>query len=347
MPLAGLVSALRSHAVPDNESWFAYKTSEIEPQRFLAEHVGRELGLSFEPTDFALTPGAFAAISLVFHLILDPGDEAIFCEPAWPCYEPMLLAANAVPRKVPLVVPTFELDFAAIDAAIGPRTRLLIVNTPHNPTGRIYTGDVLKELSNLLERASRRIGHRIYLLSDEPYRRLRFDARKFDSPAAFYPRTFIAYSYGKVLLSPGQRLGYMAISPLMPREDRRAIQEAIIPAQMSIGWCFPNAVMQYAIPDLETLSIDQGALAHRRDRLVPALRQAGYDPLMPEGTFYLWCKWPEGDPDRHWNALADRNVFVIPGAMMNAPGYFRISLTASDEMVERALPLFMEARRGT
>jgi len=109
---------------------------------------------------------------------------------------------------------------------------------------------------------------------------------------------------------------------------------------MSLGWCFPNAVMQYAVPDLETLSIDQAALARRRDRLTSVLRENGYEVLPPEGTFYLWTKWPAGDPDRLWSQLADRNVFVLPGRIMNAPGYFRISLTASDEMVERALPAF-------
>ncbi len=112
----------------------------------------------------------------------------------------------------------------AIDAAIGPKTRLVIVNTPHNPTGRIYGRETLEQVADLLERASSRIGHRIYLLSDEPYRRLRFDGRGFDSPAACYPWTFISYSYGKVLLAPGQRLGYLAISPLMPDAERRGIQ---------------------------------------------------------------------------------------------------------------------------
>jgi aspartate aminotransferase len=342
MPLVEIVSAIQTHAVPKNENWFAYKTSEFEPQSFLAEHVGRELGLSFEPADIALTSGAFAAISLVFHLTLDRGDEAIFCEPAWFCYEPMLLAANAVPRKVSLTRPSFDLDLATIDAAISQKTKLVIINTPHNPTGRIYTSEMLQELSNLLERASARVGHRIYLLSDEPYRRLRFEGRKFDSPASFYPWTFISYSYGKVLLSPGQRLGYMAISPLMPRADRREFQEATFSAQMATGWCFPNAVMQYAVPELETLSIDQAALQRRRDRLIPVMRRAGYEPLMPEGTFYLWSKWPDGNPDRIWNALADRDVFVLPGSIMNAEGYLRISLTASDAMVEKSLPAFME-----
>ncbi len=339
-PLPGLVAAIRERAVPRDKNWFAYKTSEEAPQAFLAEHLSRELGLPFAPTDIALTTGAFAAIMVAFHQVLDAGDEAIFSEPAWFCYEPLLLAAAAVPRKVPLRPPIFDLDLDAVHAAITPRTRLVIVNTPHNPTGRIYDRETLEQLAELLERASARIGHRIYLLSDEPYRRLRFDGRPFHTPAAVYPWTFISYSYGKVLLAPGQRLGYLAISPLMPDADRRAFSNSMLAAQMALGWCFPNAVMQYALPDLETLSIDQTALARRRDRLMGGLAENGYDVLPPEGTFYLWSKWPTGDPVQLWNRLADRNVFVLPGSVMNAPAYFRISLTASDAMVDRALPAF-------
>jgi aspartate aminotransferase len=146
-----------------------------------------------------------------------------------------------------------------------------------------------------------------------------------------------------VLLSPGQRLGYLAISPLMPRADRKQLQEAMFSAQMALGWCFPNALMQYTIADLDKLSIDQQALAARRDRLMAALVPAGYGVLEPEGTFYLWSRWPEGDPDEFWNRLADQDVFVLPGSMMSAPDYFRISLTASDQMVDAALPKLVEA----
>jgi aspartate aminotransferase len=277
---------------------------------------------------------------VAFRLVLDAGEEVVFSEPAWFCYEPMLLAADAVPRKVALKLPAFDLDLDAIEAAIGPKTRLVIVNTPHNPTGRIYGRDMLKALADLLERASAKFGRRIFLLSDEPYRRLRFDGRDFVSPAAIYPWTFISYSYGKVLLAPGQRLGYLALSPLMPLNDRRALRDVMFSAQMALGWCFPNAVMQYAVPDLEGLSIDQAALAGRRDRLTAALTSAGFDVLRPEGTFYLWSKWPPGDPERHWNALAERKVFVMPGSLMNSPAYLRVSLTASDKMVEQALPAF-------
>jgi aspartate aminotransferase len=342
LPLAGIVSALREAAVPHNKDWFAYKTSEEAPQAFLAAEVGKELGLPFEPPDIALTSGAFAAIAVAFRLILDAGDEAIYSEPAWFCYEPTLLAADAVPRTVPLQQPRFDLDIEAIDAAIGPRTRLVIVNTPHNPTGRIYDRDLLGALADRLEQASKRIGRRIFLLSDEPYRRLRFDGRGFVSPASVYPWTLISYSYGKVLLSPGQRLGYLAISPLMPTGERQALRGAMFAAQMALGWSFPNAIMQYAVPQLDRLSIDVQALSRRRDLLTDVLTKAGHTVLPPEGTFYLWVKWPGGDPERLWNALADRGVFVMPGRLMNAPAYFRISLTASDEMIERALPVFAQ-----
>jgi aspartate aminotransferase len=342
MPLEGVVTAIRERAIPHDKNWFAYKASEQEPQAFIAERLGLELDLAFEPGDIALTAGAFAAIMVAFRLVVDAGDEVIYSEPAWFCYEPMLLTANAVPRKVNLQSPTFDLDLAAVEAAIGPRTRLVIVNTPHNPTGRIYSRASLEALADLLERASARIGHRIFLLSDEPYRQLRFDGRGFTSPAALYPWTLISYSYGKVLLAPGQRLGYLALSPLMPTADRHALRSVMFSAQMALGWCFPNAVMQYAVPDLDKLSIDQVALTRRRDRFMASLLGAGYSVLVPEGTFYLWSKWTYSNPQRQWNALADRDVFVLPGSIMNSPDYFRISLTASDEMVERALPAFTE-----
>lgn len=346
MPLASIGEAIRARAVPKTKDWFAYKTNEAEPRDFLAEAHGRELGLAFEPTDFALTSGAFAAIAVAFRLLLDAGDEAIFSEPAWFCYEPMLRLADAVPKKVNLAGERFDLDLEAIDAAIGPRTRLVIVNTPHNPTGRIYDRDALEALAALLDRASERIGRRIFILSDEPYRRLRFDGRDFVSPASVYPWTLIDYSYGKVLLAPGQRIGYLALSPLMPRAEREALADAFFPVQMALGWSFPNAVMQYAVPDLEGLSIDTVGLTRKRDKLTTALAKTGARVLLPEGTFYLWGRWPPGDPEVHWNRLADRNVYIMPGSVLGTPDYFRISLTASEDMVEQALPAFAEALKA-
>lgn len=342
MPLREFVESIRRHAVPLNENWFAYKTSEAEPRSFLAASLTKELSLPFEPEDVALTNGCFAAISVALRLLLDAGDGAIFCTPAWFSYEPMLLMADATPQKVPLAAGSFDLDLEAIEAAITPRTRLIIINTPHNPTGRIYSRKLLVSLADLLTQASKRNGRRIFLLSDEPYRRIRFDDRTFVSPAQIYPWSLVTYSYGKVLLAPGQRLGYLAVSPNMPRIEREAIRDHMFSAQMALGWCFPDAVMQYAIRDLEELSIDISALSMKRNRMTEALEKAGYEVLQPEGTFYLFCKWPGDNPDHFWSALADRDVFVMPGSAMGVPRHFRICLTASEDMIERSLPFFAE-----
>ncbi len=179
------------------------------------------------------------------------------------------------------------------------------------------------------------------MLSDEPYRRIRFDGRGFTSPAAIYPWTLISYSYGKVLLAPGQRLGYLAVSPLMPPAERRAIHGGVAAMQIASGWLFPNAVMQYTVPDLEGLSIDMAAMTAKRDRLLASLEGAGYDVVRPEGTFYLFGRCP-CDEAAFIDALADRDVFVMPGRVMDTPGYFRVSMTASATMIERSLPVFEE-----
>ncbi|MEJ2154870.1 MAG: aminotransferase class I/II-fold pyridoxal phosphate-dependent enzyme [Desulfobacteraceae bacterium] len=342
-PLSGLVEAIQRRAVPRDKNWFAYKTSEDEPCEFLAGRLRTELDLDFKPDDIAMTAGAFGAIALAFGLLLDAGDEVIIPLPGWFCYEPMLHLCGAVPVEVPLDSTSFDLDLTAIDKAIGPRTRMVVVNSPHNPTGRVYDRAQLQALADRLETASKRIGRRIFLLSDEPYRRIRFDKTPFVSPAAVYPWTLIDYSYGKVLLAPGQRLGYLALSPLMPGKERDVLRDALFSTQMALGWTFPNAVMQHAVPDLEGLSIDLAALSRRRDRFCTALGDAGYTIVRPQGTFYLFARAPGGNGNIFFDFLAERDVFVMPGGILKMPQHFRLCLTANDDMVERSLPAFREA----
>ncbi|HRO12399.1 aminotransferase class I/II-fold pyridoxal phosphate-dependent enzyme [Amaricoccus sp.] len=340
MPLPGLVAALRQSVEPLREDWFAYNPGQPEAREVIAGALSRELGLGFEPEDVTLTQGAFGAIALAFRLVMDAGAEVVIPVPGWFCYAPMLRAADLVPVRAPLDPERFDLDLAAIEAAITPRTRMVVVNSPHNPTGRIYPRAALEALAGLLEAASARIGSRIWLLSDEPYRRIRFDGNGFVSPAAVYPWTLIDYSYGKVLLAPGQRLGYLALSPLLPAAERAALREAFFSCQMALGWGFPDSVMQYAVPALEEVSIDIAALAARRERLLGALGAWGYRLTRPEGTFYLWGAAPGGDAVRFAEALAERGVLVMPGTLFERPGDFRISLTANAAMIERALPAF-------
>lgn len=346
MPLQGLVDALVSSAVPRSADWFAYKGSEEEPTAFIADSLSRELGIPFAPEDVALTAGAFGAIGLAFHMLTDPGDEVVIPVPGWFLYAPMLRLAGVVPVEAALDPDTWDVDLEAIDAAITERTRIVVVNSPHNPTGRVYGPETWTALAELLERASTRIGRRIFVLSDEPYRRIRFDGRPFSSPAAHYPWTLIDYSYGKVLLAPGQRLGYLALSGLMPDAERQALRAAAFSTQVSLGWTFPEAIMQHSVEALETLSIDMVELEAKRDLVFGALSSWGYDMLRPEGTFYLWGAAPGGDALAFAAWLRERSVLVIPGTLFQRPAHFRICLTATHSMIERALPVFEEAARA-
>ena len=262
--------------------------------------------------------------------------------PPWFFYELLIRAAGGVPVRVPLAPPEFDLDPAAIAAAITPRTRAVLLNSPHNPSGRVYPIEDLRALASALDAAASRIGRRVFLVSDEPYNRIVFDGRQFHSPAEIYPDTIITYSYGKTLLAPGMRIGYLTVPPTM--SDREALRERVFLAQLSGGFLFPNALLQHAIEDLERLSVDIGALERRRDRLVGALRGLDYETTMPEGTFYVMARSPIDDDVAFGEILAEEGVLVLPGTVVEVPGWFRISLTASDAMVEASLTGFQRAR---
>jgi aspartate aminotransferase len=342
MPLPEYVAAIQRALVPQDKDWFAYKISEPASQQTVAETLTRRTGMDWDPDDVAMTNGGFAAIAVALRTVVDPGDEVIFLSPPWFFYEMLILAAGGEPIRVTLDPPAFDLDIDRIAATIGPRTRALLVNSPHNPSGRVYSADDLQKLADVLADASARIGHPVWIVSDEPYNRILFDGRTYTSPAQVYAHTLITYSYGKTLLAPGQRIGYVTVPPSLP--ERAEVRDEIFLQQLSSGFTFPNALLQHALADLEKLSIDIGALERRRDRLVPALRDLGYECTMPEGTFYAMARSPIDDDVAFGDILARHRVLVLPGSIVEVPGWFRISLTASDEMVTNGIPRFQAAR---
>jgi aspartate aminotransferase len=342
MPLPGYVAALHKWLDPQSPDWFAYKLSEPKSQAAVARSLTARTGLDWDPADVAMTNGGFGAIAVALRAIVEPGDEVVFLTPPWFFYEVLILAAGGVPVRVPLAPPAFDIDIAAIDMAITPKTRAVMLNTPHNPSGRVYPLEALEELAAILRAASRRIGRPIRLLCDEPYNRIVFDGRTFHSPSEVYPDTITTYSYGKTLLAPGQRIGYLTVPPTM--SDRADFRNRVLLAQISTGFAFPNALLQHAIEDLEALSIDVGALERRRDRLVGALAGMGYEPTTPEGTFYVMARAPIDDDVAFAELLAEEDIVVLPGNVVEVPGWFRISLTANDAMVEQSLPGWDRAR---
>jgi aspartate aminotransferase len=339
-PPPGYVDALRGALEPRAHDWFAYKFSEPEATEPVAASLRDRTGLAFEPDDVTITNGALAAIAISLGALVEPGDEIIILRPAYFFYDFYVRASGALPVHVPLEPPAFRLDASAVEAAITDRTAAVLLNSPNNPTGRIFEPGELDALAAALDRAGERRGRRVHLLSDEAYNRIVFDGRRYSSPSEHYPDTLVMYTYGKTLLSPGQRLGYIALAPTMDEAERTRLRADLRTSQIATGFGVANALLQHAISDLEPLSIDIPAMQRRRDRLVGALREAGYEATCPEGTFYVLVRSPDPDDAAFCERLAEKDVFVLPGSVIDVPGWFRISLTATDAMVERAIPRF-------
>ncbi len=340
LPLPEYVSALQQNAQPQNKDWFAYKTSEPASQQTVAATLREWRDMDFDPADICMTNGGFAAISLALYSVVDPGDEVIFITPPWFFYELLITQAQGVPVRVPINSDTFDLDLDAIAAAITPRTRAIIINSPNNPTGKIYGPNTLEKLATILSEAGQRNGRTLYLLSDEAYSRIIYDNQPFYSPTTYYPYSFLLYTYGKTLLAPGQRIGYIALPPTMPEVDRIALREGIFVSQLAQSFAFPNALLQHALPDLEKQSIDIEHLQTKRNRLVETLRGIGYDVHLPQGTFYLLPRSPLADDWTFTEILAQNKILALPGEVVELPGFFRLSLTAADAMIDRSLAGF-------
>jgi aspartate aminotransferase len=335
------VDALVAGSTPTSPDHFAYQMNEEGSVEVVASGLADRFGIPFTPQDVAMTNGNFSGLSICLHLAAGPGDEVVYVSPPWFFYETLIVEAGATPVRVQADPSTWDLDLQAISDAIGPKTAAIIVNSPNNPTGRIYPPETLDALASLLTEAAQRNGRPIYLLSDEAYNRIVYDGRDYPTPVAHYPWSFYIYTYGKTHLAPGLRLGYVAVPPTMPhREDLR---DPMLLAQVSHGWAFPVAPLQHSIAELDRIGIDVGRLQRRRDLLVGALREQGYDVVEPEGTFYIIARSPIEDDQAFFELLVRHDVYVLPGSVFEMPGWFRLSVTANDDMCERAVPAFAKA----
>ena len=341
--LPGYVETIQKWAVPEHRRWFAYGFADPRAQEAAAAALTDELGLAFDPDDILLTRGAHGALALALRMAVEPGagDEVVFLSPPWFFYEPMILGAGATPIRVRTDPATFDLDVDAIEAALTPRTRVVLVNTPNNPTGRIYPAPTLERLAEVLRQRSGSNGRPVYVLSDESYSKVLFDDARMVTPASHYEATFLVHTYSKSSLAPGQRLGYLALPPTMP--DRERLRRTAMVVALASGNAQPDAIMQYALADIERITVDMGRLQRRRDRMLDALRATGYEVHTPEATFYLMPRSPMADDWAFARGLAAEKVLVLPGSVVEMPGYFRMSLTANDDMVQRAIPVLERA----
>jgi len=310
----------------------------LETRRAVAAKIGEESGLAVRGEDIVMSCGAAGGLNVLFRSILDPGDEVIILAPYFPEYLFYIDNHGGVPRSV-RTRPDFAPDPDAIAAAIGPRTKALILNSPNNPTGRAYDEASVSAVASLL--AAR--APRAYLVSDEPYRRLVYGGRPAPWILGRHPRAVVVGSHSKDLAVPGERIGYIAPTPEMPEDERRELVSALTFVTRTLGFVNAPALMQRVVRTLQGVTVAPGIYEERARLLCDALERAGYELVRPEGAFYAFPRTPEPDDVAFVRRLQKRLVLTVPGSGFGAPGYFRISYCVAKERIERALPAFAEA----
>ena len=343
-PPEAFKSRLRAVVEADEPGLHAYMPNAGLPETrsAIAARVAAEQGVAVEGNHVIVTCGAAGALNIVFKALLDPGDEVLVSSPYFVEYGFIADNHGGVLKSVPSR-PDFSLDVPALEAAMGPKTKIVLVNTPNNPTGRIYSAESLSLLARALERKSRERGHAVYLVSDEPYRKLAYDGAEVPSVLASYPSSIVVTSHSKDLSLPGERIGYAAVNPAA--EDLEALMGAMTLANRILGYVNAPSLMQRVIAGLGDACVDVSVYKRKRDLLAAGLRAAGYDFRLPEGAFYLFPKSPLPDEARFVELLKEENILVVPGSGFGTPGYFRIAYCVDDKTIEGALPGFERAMK--
>ncbi len=300
-----------------------------------ARALGKETGLVFPEGLVIMTCGAAGALNVALRAILSPGDEVVVVEPYFVEY--LFYVRNA--SGVPVVVSSredFQLDLDAIRSGLSPRTRALILNTPNNPTGAVYPREALEGLDRLLGEQERVTGSPVYVLSDEPYRKIVYPGAGYAPPAASIRNTLIAYSHSKDLNLPGERIGYLAVSPRAA--DAEEVADACVFCNRVLGFVNAPSLMQRAVADAQELPADLSVYRANRETLLSVLRESGIPVVPPGGAFYLFPKAPGPDEIPFVEAARKENVLVVPGAGFGRGGHFRIAYCVPPETAERSLP---------
>lgn len=306
-------------------------------RRLIADGLSREYGHRFSHQDVILTPGATAALNIVFRTLFEPADVALVVTPCWLDY-PVYLRNLGIPARFVSCRGDKHLDLAAIGRAVDGRTRAVLFSHPSCPTGVLYTKDEIEGLAALLLDARTRFGGPIYVMSDEVHRHLIWSGKPFHSPASSYDCTITIYSFGKALLMQGQRIGYVAVSPRMP--ERNSLRRQLERATRIMGFGAPTALMQRAVCQLLDHRPTLDAIAVRQQTVRSRLKACGYEVCDGDASFFVYAKAPIADDFRFVELLADEGVLVMPSTLFHEPGYFRISATSEWASLIEGLPAF-------
>jgi aspartate aminotransferase len=336
-PPAAVIEALRQVVAENRPHSHGYMPNAGFPavRAAIAGRLAERTGLPFTLDDILMTTGAAGAINTVLKAVLDPGDEVIVLNPYFPEYR--FYIGNHGGRVVPVETgPDFQPDIARIAAAITPRTKALLLNSPNNPTGVVYNAGVLRALDCIIPEP-------VLIVSDEPYRPLTFDGLTPPETLPLLSRAVLAWSWSKAMAIPGERIGYLAIPPRLP--EAAALRDACTFANRILGYINAPAIWQLVVAHAPDAAIDIAPYQARRDLLCDALTSMGYDAPRPQGTFYVFPKTPIPDDVAFVGILQSEGILAVPGAGFGRGGYMRLSLTLPLDSIQHSLAGFERAIR--
>ncbi len=342
-PLA-LSAALVDAASDDMQGKHRYMPNAgyEETRSAAAKSLSGDHSLPFTADEILMTVGAAGALNVALKAILDPSDEAICIAPYFVEYR-FYIENHAGKMVVVRSTKDFDIDVEAVSNAITAATRAVIINNPNNPTGRVYPQETLNRLGEVLRDASAQAARPIYLIDDAPYRKLIYDTSRCTSAFVAYENTLMGTSHSKDLGIPGERIGFLAVSPRC--NGKKDVMNAAAFANRTLGFVNAPALMQRVVAKVQDEIIDLDWYRRKRDRLVSALSSFGYEIQSPGGAFYLFPKAPGGDDIAFIDTLKSMRVLAVPGSGFGAPGYFRIAYCVNDDVIEGALPSFEKAAR--
>ena len=304
----------------------------------IARYISGTFGVPAAAADLYLTCGAAASLCICLTALLDPGEEVITFAPYFPEYKVFVEKAGGRLTTVPVRRDDLQPDTVALEAAVSADTAVVIVNSPNNPTGAVYTEQSLTAVAGGLRRAAARYGHPIYLLADEPYRELVYD----DIPVAYIPQlyadTIVCYSYSKSLSLPGDRIGYIFVPPAVTRSAD--VMAAVQGAGRALGYVCAPSFFQRVIAACQGKTSDIEVYCRNRDRLYGALTDMGFSAVHPDGAFYLFVRSPEPDAVAFSERAKAHELLLVPSDSFGLPGYVRIAYCVDGAMIERSLPAF-------
>lgn len=313
---------------------------DMATRQAIADDLNERYNAGVRPQDLFIACGAAPELVSVFRALAVPGAEILAVAPYFPEYKPFVECAGATFKVVTPDVPGFQIKLEAVEAMLTENTAAIILNSPNNPAGTVYTRKTLEELAELLTRKSNEFGHPIYIVADEPYRELVYGGVEVPFIPNIYPNTVVCYSYSKSLSLPGERIGYVYVP--QQAQDSAALYAAVAGAARAAGHVCAPSLLQKVIARCAKLRPDLESYDRNRRALYDGLTALGYEVAKPDGAFYLFVKAPGGDANAFSEKAKEKDLLVVPGDGFGCPGYFRVCYCVSYEMIVKSLPVFGE-----